>query len=171
MAYQLIGKLTATYGLDGMVVLHHTLTRKSALHKLSHLFIELKKESYIPFFIEEHKAVAHDEVLLLFDEIDSVEKAKQLIGKNVFIEEETFTVLQPNAVAFDMIGFTIKDKHLGVLGLVEHLYETPGQVLAAVTYNGKEALLPLVDATIVHIDVAQKTILVNLPKGLLDIYL
>jgi 16S rRNA processing protein RimM len=51
------------------------------------------------------------------------------------------------------------------------LFETPGQVLATVWYQGKEVIIPLVDATVVGIDGSRKTIQVRLPEGLLDVYL
>lgn len=171
MAYNLIGKIAAAHGLDGRLVLKHNLESKNAFNKVAHIFIEIRRESYIPYFIEEKKAVSHDELLLRLDEIDSVELARTLSGKNVYLEEAVFNQLKPKSVSASMIGFTIVDKTDGALGQVEDIFETPGQVLATVTYKGKEVMIPLVDATIIGVDGVKKIINVDLPEGLLEVYL
>lgn len=171
MPYHIIGKIAGTHGLDGRVVLRHQLEGKNIWGKIGHIFIELQRESYIPYFIEGQKVLNHDEVLLTLDEIDSMELAKSLSGKNVYLEEEVFSKLKPKAVSADMIGFKVTDQTHGELGVVEDLFETPGQVLATVQHKGKELIIPLIDATIIGIDGARKTITVNLPEGLLDVYL
>ncbi len=171
MEYVLIGKIAAAHGLDGHVLFRHVLDQKKAVERLKHVFIELHRESYIPYFIEEQKGHTLHEVMLLLDEVNSIEAAKTLTGKNVYIEAEVYRKLMPKAVHEGMEGFIIHDEQLGVIGPVESLMETPGQVLAAVTYQGKEVLIPLVEATIVRVDAQQKMLWVRLPDGLLDVYL
>ncbi|MFT4061884.1 MAG: ribosome maturation factor RimM [Edaphocola sp.] len=171
MEYQVIGKIGGTHGLDGKLVLRHKLEGKQAWKKISHVFIELRRESYIPFFIENLKILDADEVLVALDEIDSVEKARGLTGKSVYMEKELFASLQPKAVMADMVGYTITDKVHGLLGKIAELYETPGQVLAEVNYKGKQVMVPLVDATITSVDATRRNIEVRLPDGLLEVYL
>ncbi|WP_118975588.1 ribosome maturation factor RimM [Taibaiella koreensis] len=171
MSYSSIGKITGTHGLDGRVVLHHQLDDKQIWNKLPHIFIELRRESYIPYFIEERKVTGPDEVLLKLDEVDSVELARSLSGKQVYLEDSVFNKLKPKAVSANMIGFRIADRKVGELGIIDDLFETPGQVLATVQYKGREVMIPLVDATIVGIDVARKLVQVDLPDGLLEVYL
>ncbi len=109
--------------------------------------------------------------MLRLDEVTAVEIAKTLTGKNIYIEEERYEKLKPKGVTVNMVGFTVTDKKAGVLGQVETLFETPGQVLATIQHKGKEIIIPLIDTTIVGIDAARKSISVNLPEGLLDVYL
>lgn len=170
MAYSLIGKISSTHGLDGRLSLNHNLP-KNTFRKLSHIFIEIRNRSYIPYFIEEQKEIAQDTVLLVLDETATVEEAKNLTGKNVYIETELLQKLKPKGITTDLKGFKIADAQHGILGIIEDLFETPGQVLATIQYRGKEVIIPLIDATIQSIDIASQTIKVNLPEGLLDIYL
>lgn len=171
MDYQYIGKITGTHGLDGKLIVRHQLEGKNIWNKIPHVFIEIRRESYIPYFIEAKSELNHDEMMLKVDEVDSVEMAKAFSGKKVYLDAEVFAKLQPKAVSGNMIGFKIVDQTLGEIGLVEDLFETPGQVLATVQFKGKEVIVPLIDATIKNIDGAKKTITVSLPDGLLDIYL
>jgi len=171
MEYSKIGKIQNTHGLNGKIILKHIFEGKNIFKDLDHVFIEINRESYIPFFIEEKKVVDHSEVLIRFDEVDSVEAARELLNKSVFIEPGIFKKLKPKNVTEDFVGFLIIDKKLGKLGVIEDLFETPGQVLASVIYQEKELLIPLLEHTIISISVAQKEIIVELPDGLIDIYL
>lgn len=170
MEYALIGKISGTHGLDGKLTLNHNLPQKS-FRKLSHIFIEVKNRSYIPYFIEEQKEIANDTVLLRLDETGTIEEAKKLSGKNVYIEAEQMQRLNPKGISSDLVGFMVADAALGRLGPIETLFETPGQVLATIHYRNKEVIIPLIDATIEGIDMDRKMIRVNLPEGLLDVYL
>lgn len=170
MSYSKIGKIVSAHGLEGKVVLRHNLEQK-AWSALPHIFIELRRESYIPYFIEEKKALNHEEILLKLDEVATVEDARSLSGKAVYLEQEVYARIAPKGVSASLVGFTVTDKRAGVLGPVEDLFETPGQVLATIIYKGKEVMIPLVDATITGIDQAGRRIMVDLPEGLLDVYL
>lgn len=171
MSYQYIGKLSGSHGLDGKLVLRHQLEGKNIWNKIPHIFVEVRRESYIPYFIEEQSVVNHEEVLLQLDEIDSMELAKTLAGKKVYLETEVYAKLKPKAVSGDMIGFKVIDENLGELGTIEDMFETPGQVVATIQYQSKEVIIPLIDSTIKSIDGANRTIRVSLPDGLLDVYL
>jgi len=171
MDYQYIGKLGGSHGLDGKLVLRHQLDGKNTWNKIKHVFVEVRRESYIPYFIEEQQVMNPEEILLKLDEVDTLELAKTLSGKKVFLEQEVFEKLQPKAVSVQMIGFRVVDETLGELGTIDDLYETPGQVVASLQYQSKEIMIPLIDSTIKHIDGAKKTITVSLPDGLLDVYL
>lgn len=171
MEYVNIGRVSSTHGLDGTLLIKHNLGSRQAFQKIPHIFIEVRRESYIPYFIEEKKGLTEDEVLLRLDDVAAVETAKTLTGKNVYIEEERYAQLKPKGATFNMTGYTVTDKKAGLLGTVESIFETPGQVLATVLYKGKEVIVPLIDATIVGIDAARRAITVDLPDGLLDVYL
>ena len=54
---------------------------------------------------------------------------------------------------------------------VENFYELPQQDMLAMRYQGQEVLLPVVDELVTHADHGQKELYVNLPDGLLDVYL
>lgn len=171
MDYQYIGKLGGSHGLDGKLVLRHQLEGKNIWSKIKHVFVEVRRESYIPYFIEEQNIINHEEVLLQLDEINSLEMAKTLSGKKVYLENEVFAKLQPKAVSGNMIGFKVIDEKVGELGTIEDLFETPGQVVATIQYQSKEVIIPLIDSTIKHIDGVKRIITVSLPDGLLDVYL
>ncbi len=170
MDYTQIGRISATHGLDGRLNLTHNLPA-AAFRKLKHIFIEIRNKSYIPYFIEQMKEVDAESALVYLDDTKTVEDAKKLAGKGIFIETDLLQQISPKSLPANLDGFMVHDRNIGVIGAVENIFETPGQVLATIIYKGKEVIIPLIDSTIQSIDGARKTISVNLPEGLLDVYL
>ncbi len=171
MEYSYIGKITTTHGLEGKVVLQHILEGRQPFKNIEHVFVEERRESYIPYFIENSNNTTDGEALVVFDEINTVEQAKHLVGKKVFVEPEVFAGMKGNTISTGMTGFTMIDKRRGALGIVEDMFETPGQVLATININQKEVIIPLVTATVLSVDASKKEIKVDLPDGLLEVYL
>ena len=59
----------------------------------------------------------------------------------------------------------------GEIGLIENVYEMPAHALAQVMVDSKEVLIPLMEESIVKVDKRKKEVTVNIPEGLMDIYL
>jgi len=166
------GKVSGSHGLDGGLTVVHTLnpdSSKDIFKKIPHIFIEIRPGSYVPYFIKKHKTLNPEEVWLQLEDVSDVEAARKLAGKNICLDETLFQQINPQNISLSLIGYEITDTKAGKLGKLEDLYETPGQVLASVIYNGKEVLIPLVDHTLKRIDHQRKAIHVQLPEGLLEI--
>lgn len=171
MEFIQLGKITGTHGLNGNVTVYHHLGKLSGLKNLKHIFIELKRESYIPFFIQQVKVDNDQELFVKLEEVETMEAAKSLSGKQVFLSTEQYEKLNPKEADINFIGFEVWDQEAGRLGTVEQLFETPGQLLATIAVNGKEVIAPLNDQTIVSVDIPSKQLKLQLPEGLLDVYL
>ena len=166
------GKISGSHGLDGGLTVVHTLNAdgsKDIFKKIPHIFIEIRPGSYVPYFIKKHKSLNPEEVWLQLEDVPDVESARKLAGKNIWLDEALFQQINPQNVSLSLIGYNITDVNVGKLGKLEDLYETPGQVLAAVRYQNKEILIPLGDHTLKGIDHQRKEIQVQIPEGLLEI--
>ncbi|MFS2190433.1 PRC-barrel domain-containing protein, partial [Mucilaginibacter sp. Mucisp84] len=71
----------------------------------------------------------------------------------------------------DVEGFIAIDETHGELGEILSVQEYPQQLIATVQYKNKEVLFPLNLEIIKGIDVEGGEIYIDLPEGLLDIYL
>jgi len=163
-----VGKIAATHGLQGDVIFSHFLEKKNWLKKEDVLFLELNKDSYIPFFITQVKTVQHDEYIIRLEDVNSVEQAKKLTGKNVYIKDAILQTQQSSS-PLAWIGFTIVDKALGEIGVVNDIFQTGHQWLASVHYHDKEVLIPLIEEMIIDLNIRNKFIRMDLPEGLLDV--
>jgi 16S rRNA processing protein RimM len=63
------------------------------------------------------------------------------------------------------------DKFLGQVGPVSEVYNYPNQDFIVIRKDDKEALIPINDDIILRVDRETRVIEVDLPEGLMDIYL
>ncbi len=167
--YFQIGKLVATYGLKGEIILQHSLGKKTSLKGLESLFIEEKKDSFIPWFIESAKIKSEKETYIKFEGISSKEAAHALIKKEIWILENDFKKFADKSAPISLLGFTmINDEE--DLGEILEVIEQPHQVLCKILFHGKEALIPIHEEFLDKIDKKNRKVFVTLPDGLLEIY-
>jgi len=164
-----VGKIVATHGLAGDVIMTHLTGKKDWLKPGDALFIAIRKDSYIPYFVKSIKSSTNSEMILHFDDSDSVEQSKKLVSREVFVEESVLAKVVDDSPLL-WIGFEVIDAHVGSLGPIEDIYQTAQQWLATVRYKDQEALLPIIEQTLQRVDLKQKKVFLELPDGLLEIY-
>ncbi len=165
-----IGKLVAVHGLKGELLLKHELGKKTSLKDLKAIFIEEKKGSFLPYFIESTKIKTEDEVYIKLENIDSREAAIKLSAKKVWLPEADFKKFAAKNAPASMVGYTIIH-NTESLGEILELIEQPHQLLCRLEIEGKEVLIPLHEETLKKVDHKKKEVTVELPDGLLDVYL
>lgn len=168
--YFKIGKLAASTGLKGELVLEHSLGAKTSLKGLEAIFIEEKKDSFIPYFIQSGKIRSHNETVIKLEGIDVVEKARKLTPKEVWLTEEDFKKFAGRSSPISLLGFMMIDDEENEIGEIIEVIEQPHQVLCTVLIEGKEALIPVHEESLEKIDKKNKKVYVIIPDGLLDIY-
>jgi len=99
--------------------------------------------------------------------VNTPDAASKLVG-NLILMLGKPTKAKKKDLNQSIIGYMILDETLGEIGPVEELMELPQQLLLQTHYNGKEVLIPAVEAIIVDIDDNKKVVKVNLPEGLLE---
>ena len=165
-----IGYITKTKGLKGEVQLFFEFEDYRNLD-LEVLFIELNAKM-VPFFTSSHKLYENKTGLFYFDDIDHVDKARELVKKKVFLPLSKKPERNEDEFYFtDLKGYLAIDEIQGKLGIISEVTEFPQQFVAFINYQGKEILFPLNEDFIVEIDEEKKELFLNLPKGLLDVYL
>ncbi len=167
--YFKIGKFVATHGVKGDLILVHNLGKKTSLKGLAAIFIEEAKESFIPYFIEKSTIRSETETVLKLEGLNSKESAKKVYPKEVWISEADFKKYTAPSAPIALLGFEmIEDGKL--LGIITEVIEQPHQVLCTILVNGKEALIPIHEESLVNVDQKKKQVHVSLPDGLLEIY-
>lgn len=164
-----IGKLVATFGVDGTIILTHALGKKVQLKGIEAIFIELSKNNKLPYFVVESKAKTNDEIFVRLEGINTKEAAHRFIGKPVWLLEEDFRKLAGKQSAIAMLGYSIINEHENI-GTVTEVIEQPHQILLTINYKGNEAYIPLHEESLQKIDHKKKEIHVILPEGLLELY-
>ena len=168
--YFKIGKLVAAFGVNGQLILQHELGKKTSLKGLQAIFIEEKKKSFLPWFIESVKIKSDNEVYLALEGIASREAALKITQKEVWLPEADFKKFAAKSAPANLLGYTIVDIKKS-LGPIVEVIEQPHQMLCRLEINNKEVLIPLNENTLQEIDHKKREVIVTLPDGLLEIYL
>ncbi len=168
--YFKIGKIVASFGLKGEVILKHNLGKKTSLKGLQTIFIEERKQSFLPWFIESAKIKNEEEVYLKLQGIDVREQAIKLTQKEIWIPENDFKKFSATSSPINLLGFQIVENEK-ILGKILEVIEQPHQLLCRIEMAKKEVLIPLHEGTIKKIDRKNTQVIVELPEGLLEIYL
>jgi len=167
--YFSVGKFAATFGVAGELVLKHALGKKTDLKGLETLFVEDRKDSFLPYFLDYAKGKTHDETLVKLEGIDSKERAQLLTRKEVWLLQKDFEQFTDAAAPLSLLGFMMINEGEPI-GEVLEVIEQPLQVLCKIMYKGNEALIPIHEETLDEIDKENREVHVTLPDGLLDIY-
>ncbi len=169
-AYLKLGKILSAHGLTGELLLEHTLGKASSLKKVEVLFIEDYKKALLPYFVTSSRKKTADAVFISLEGINTRERAQQLASRAVWIPEELYHQLASKNAPANLLGYQIveNDKEIG---LITEVIEQPQQLVCKVFIQEQEVLIPLHEDTLLSIDHAAKKVIVQLPDGLLDIYL
>lgn len=166
--YFSIGKIVASHGLAGDVVLEHALG-KTDLKGLETLFVEETKGNFLPYFIEHTKLKNESEIFVKLEGVNTKESGRRLNQKMVWLLKTDFDKYAAKSSPIALIGYMMVDEGKEI-GEVIEVIEQPLQVLCKIIYKGNEALIPLHEESLLKIDRKKKQVHVNLPEGLLDIY-
>jgi 16S rRNA processing protein RimM len=168
--YFKIGKLVAVHGLHGELLLKHELGKKTSLKGLQAIFVEEKKNSFLPWFIEATKIKSDDEIYIKIEGINARETATKLTQKEIWLPEAEFKKFAAKTAPASLLGYIIINND-EPLGEILELIEQPHQLLCRLEIKGKEVLIPLHEETLQKVNHKKKEVLVELPDGLLEIYL
>jgi 16S rRNA processing protein RimM len=165
-----IGYITKTKGLKGEVQLYFEYDEPGLLD-LDVVFADISGKM-VPFFVSVYKMQPNNTCNIYFDDIDHIDKAQPLLRKKIYLPLSKMPDRSDDDFHYnDLKGFIVTDETIGELGEIIEINEYPQQFVATVTYQNKEIMFPLNDDMIVEIDEDEGTLLVDLPDGLLDIYL
>ena len=166
-----LGKIVKKYSFKGELLVKLDTDDPSTYTKMESVFID-KNKSLIPFFIE--RSSLHKSTLLRvkFEDIDSEEDADKLLKSELYLPLEFLPQLTGNKFYYhEIVGFEAEDLSFGLVGIIKRVNDTTNQAILEIDRNGSEILIPLIDDFIKSVDREQKKIILEVPEGLIDIYL
>ncbi len=165
-----IGKIVAAHGLKGELLLQHELGKKTSLKGLAAVFTEEKNKTFLPWFIEWAKIKSETEIYLKLEEVNSREAAQKIVQKKIWLPEADYKKFAAKTSPAGLLGYQVIDQDRP-LGTILEIIEQPHQLLCRLEIKGREVLIPLHEASLQKVDHKKKEVRVELPEGLLDIYL
>ncbi|MCS6820714.1 MAG: ribosome maturation factor RimM [Microscillaceae bacterium] len=165
-----LGYITKVHALKGEVVVFLDTDEPEGYAEMESVFLEIAG-NLVPFFIEQIN-VQGNRAIVKFEEIDTIEKASELVNAKLWLPLNLLSELEEGQFYYhQVIGYQVVDKEKGKLGKVSTIYANNMQDLLAMQYKGREVLIPLVSAIVQEANHEKQEIYVTLPEGLLEIYL
>ena len=164
------GKITKTHGLNGEITIKLDVANPADFAELRYLLVD-EKGNLIPYFIEYQK-ISGDKMFVRLQDVNNMEQAVTFLGKAVFLPNELMPQLAEDEFYYqDIVGFKLIDIIKGEIGEISDVLEYPTQAVIQVMKDGKEVLIPIHDDIIQKVNKKAKTLTVNAPEVLIDMYL
>ena len=166
-----LGKIVKKFSFKGEVLVKLDTDEPELYEHLDALFIELRN-SLVPFFIESSQFHKSELLRVKFEEVDTEEDADSILKCDVYLPMEFLPKLENDKFYFhEVIGYTVNDVNFGKVGVITAINDSTAQSLFEIDRNGTHILIPMNDDFIKKVDKKKKSILVETPEGLIDLYL
>ncbi len=167
MNYIQTGEIVSVHGIKGEVKVYPWADYPEFLEEFDRFYIQKNKMHFQAMNAEQvrcHKNM----VIIKFEGVDTVEMARNYIGKIVYIDRDEIELEEGTYFIEDLIGCTV---------INDETSEEIGEVIAVDNFgasdvytikdkNGKEYMFPAVDEFLVSTDIEAKQIKVKVIEGM-----
>lgn len=166
-----IGRTQKPFGTKGYLRVYFNDELTVNLTKNDVIFMD-EDGALIPFFVQD--IVEEDSgVKVLFDEYFQLEEVRALSDKQMYIRksDEGRMIVEDPFMQLDydeILNYSCEDGE-GILGSLVRIEAYPQQMMAIISCDDYEILIPLIKEYVVEINDFKKKIIFDLPDGLVDI--
>ena len=165
-----LGKIVKKYSFKGELLAKLDTDQPDLYEHLDAIFVKVRN-NLIPFFIENSQLHKSELLRIKFEDVDSEADADALLKCDLYLPLAFLPKLDGNKFYFhEVIGFKVMDKNFGDVGIIKAINDSTAQALFEVDRNGVEILIPMNDEFILEVNRESKTILMETPEGLIDLY-
>ncbi len=166
-----LGKIAKKFSFKGEVLVWLDTDEPELYENMESVFVEVGK-NLVPFFIETSSLHKNDFLRVRFEDVGTEAEADEILGNAVYLPLKMLPKLTGNKFYFhEVIGFEVDDKRLGVVGVIQSINDSSAQPLFEVLKGDTEILIPMIDHFLVEIDRKNKKVKMDLPEGLIEMYL
>lgn len=164
-----IGKIVNAVALRGEVKVYSYSDRKERYEELKEILIEEKKglKAYEIQSVRYQKNI----VILKLKGVDDRNAAEALKERDIYITEADLPELPDDTFYVrDLMGCSVTDGRTGAkLGTIKEVLQGAAQDIYVISLeNGKEAMIPAVAEFVKYVDMAARTVTVELIPGFID---
>ena len=166
-----LGKIAKKFSFKGEVLIYLDTDEPELYENMESVFVEFNN-NLVPFFIENSNLHKNDFLRVRFEDVNNEEKADKILGLPVYLPLKMLPKLTGDKFYFhEVIGFKVEDKRLGIVGEIQSINDSSAQPLFEVLNGEVEILIPMIDHFLVKIDRENKKVIMDLPEGLIEMYL
>ncbi|MCR5043992.1 MAG: ribosome maturation factor RimM [Bacteroidaceae bacterium] len=165
-----IGRMGKTHGLKGEINFQFT---DDVWDRADSDYIICEVDGILtPFFIEEYRFRSDSTAIMKLEDLDSADAVQFLVNSNVYLEKKYQEELDEDEVSLHyFIGFRMIDGDSGnEIGTISDIDDNTDNWLFIVQRpDGSEVMIPAHEEFIAEIKQEEKTMVMDLPLGLLDL--
>ncbi len=162
------GLITRTHGIRGKLIIRLEGTEADDIPEKEWVVIEIDGLP-VPFFISEIHELTEDKITVAFDNITTEPDARKLVGCKIYVNKKSLSDRTKKLhERKSIIGYTVHDKKLGIIGTVVEIIDISGNPVIRVIGN-KELMVPYHKDLMLKISHKDKLLQVMMPEGLLEI--
>jgi 16S rRNA processing protein RimM len=165
-----IGKIQKTFGAHGELII--ALYGSNPLPVGKPVFIDING-LLTPFYVGKVEERGK-KLLVVFDDMEAETLAAELVGKEIMAEQQRKknTAAHEGSTLDELLDYRVADVTHGELGTIIGWLDYPNNpCLQVVNPQQQEILIPANGALIAAIAKKEKNLTVDLPQGLIEIYL
>lgn len=164
-----LGNITKPFGIKGQMVFYLDVDAPDDYADLDSAFVEVKG-ALVPYFFKVDN-INGNKAVVTFEDL-TPQEAQALAGHDLYLPLDLLPELTGNQFYFhEVTGFKVIDVEKGEIGIIQSIIEYPAQPLFSIMNGDKEILIPVIDPIIKKVDREQRTITIEAPNGLIDLYL
>ena len=163
-----LGEIVTTHGIIGWLKLKPYNPQTTVLSTAREIWLE-KNGQRSRREIESSRPYK-DQFLIKLSAIDRIDQAEPWVGSILYLAEGDLDSLPAGQYYhYQVIGLEVFDIKGERIGVIARTWSTPGGELYVVKGALKEHLIPAVREIIEKVDFAARKMVINPPKGLLDL--
>jgi len=170
-----VGIITSSHGIKGELKVKSLSDFSERFTKPGKRWLQIDKEEPIVYdLVSGYKKPGKDLFIISLDEIQDKDSAERLKKYKLLVESHNIPKLKQGEFHLNqLVNLTVKmerDNQFETIGEVVDLINESNNLLEIKIYeNNKKVLIPFVKEIIPIIDLEKKFILINPPKGLLEL--
>jgi len=170
-----LGHVAKLHGYKGEVSLFFDTSHPEDYANLDAVFIDLNGH-LTPFFIENIDLRSNRFARVRLEGVQGEKEARQLLQKEIYLPLKVLPKLEgAHFYDHEVVGFDVQDKEKGMIGKLKEVIDYENNPLLRVVCSEegeeKEVLLPLNTGLVKKVDRKERTLYVDAPEGLIDMYL
>lgn len=165
----LLGKTLKPHGLKGDVGVKLDVDQPRNYEGLDMVWVR-RQGTLVPYALN-MVSVRPKMTVFHFEGVDDVDAAAAMSGHELLLPSSSLPDLDGLKFYYhEVVGYQLEDVHHGSLGEISTVLDLPNNPLFKSIKDGVEGLFPMTDAVMRKVDRASKTITLELPEGLYDLY-
>ncbi|MDR0692051.1 MAG: hypothetical protein LBF69_03325 [Prevotellaceae bacterium] len=160
-----------TFGAHGELLIRLRPEAPEEINLSEPVFITIDGYA-VPFYFKQFDARGNHRALVVFDDMESMELAQELVGKPIERKPEKGERRKGNGEKgtekSSLLGYSVVDEKAGETGVVAGFIDIPGNPCLQLNDGVQEILIPFREE-MMTIDHRKRIITTKLPEGLVDL--